>query len=189
MKFLRNLWHYLTVLKRANQHRTDLMGWLVRRPWLLLGTSFYEFSFMASNTMDGKLKSLAELKVAGMINCEFCLDIGSALAYADGVTEQQIRDLPRYKTSDAYNDDEKLVLEFAEAITLTPAVNIEGIRDRMLQRFSRAQVAELAALIAWENQRARVNQALGVRPMGTAEGMVCAIPDRPAASGDYPPNA
>ena len=65
-------------------------------------------------------------------------------------------------------------------MTVTPAVDLEDLRNQLLARYSRAQVAELAAVIAWENQRARINQALGVRPMGSAEGMVCAIPDRPA---------
>ena len=182
MKFLSNLWHYLTVMRKAREHRTDLIGWLARRPWLLVSTNFYEVALMSSNRMDGKLTHLAELKAAGLINCEFCLDIGSALANAGGVTEQQIRDLPRYRTSTAYSDDERLVIAFAEAMTVTPAIDLEDLRNQLLQRFSKARVAELAATIAWENQRARINQALGVRPMGTAEGMVCAVPDRPATS-------
>ncbi|KAA0021150.1 carboxymuconolactone decarboxylase family protein [Antrihabitans cavernicola] len=183
MKFLRKVWHYMKAMGQASGHRTDLMGWLARRPWLLLSTGFYEFSLLASNRVDSKLVALANLKTAGMINCEFCLDIGSALAHSDGVTEQQIRDLPRYKTSAAYNDEEKLVIAFAEAMTVTPAVDLDDLRNQLLAHFSRAQVAELAAAIAWENQRARINQALGVRPMGSAEGMVCAIPDRPAEAG------
>ena len=35
---------------------------------------------LLSNRMDPKLKELAELKAAGMVSCEFCLDIGSALS-------------------------------------------------------------------------------------------------------------
>jgi hypothetical protein len=32
-------------------------------------------------------------------------------------------------------------------------------------------------VIAWENQRARLNQALGVRPSGFADGQFCLLPE------------
>lgn len=178
MRALRRIWHFTKVMASAKRNRTDLWGWLIRRPMLLLATLFYEFSLIFSNHLDPKYKELAELKAAGLINCEYCLDIGSALAHHGGLTEQQIRDLPKYKTSDAYTDLEKLVIGFAEAMTVTPAVDLEEIRTELLTHFTRGQLAELAGAVAWENQRARVNQALGVRPTGIADGMVCAIPER-----------
>ncbi|MBJ8337459.1 carboxymuconolactone decarboxylase family protein [Antrihabitans sp. YC3-6] len=178
MRALRRIWHFTKVMASAKRNRTDLWGWLIRRPMLLLATLFYEFSLIFSNRLDPKYKELAELKAAGLINCEYCLDIGSALAHHGGLTEQQIRDLPKYKTSDAYTDLEKLVIGFAEAMTVTPAVDLEEIRTELLTHFTRGQLAELAGAVAWENQRARVNQALGVRPTGIADGMVCAIPER-----------
>ncbi|WP_371852361.1 hypothetical protein [Nocardia arizonensis] len=70
------------------------------------------------------------------------------------------------------------MIAFAEAMSATPAVDVEPLRARLLTRLSRAQLAELATAVAWENQRARLNQGLGVRPMGMAEGMVCALPER-----------
>jgi alkylhydroperoxidase family enzyme len=69
------------------------------------------------------------------------------------------------------------VLELAEAMTRVPAVVSDGLRDRLRHEFSRAELAELASAIAWENNRGRLNQALGVRPSGFAEGMVCAVPE------------
>ncbi|MBJ8346533.1 carboxymuconolactone decarboxylase family protein [Antrihabitans sp. YC2-6] len=178
MRAIKRMWSYLRVLGSANRNRTDLMGWLVRRPFVLLATMFYETALLFSNRLDPKLKELAELKTAGLVNCEFCLDIGSALAKSSGVTEQQIVDLPKYMTSDAYSDLEKLVIGFAEAMTATPAVDLEGLRTDLLAHMTRGQLAELAATVAWENQRARLNQALGVRPTGMADGMACAIPER-----------
>jgi AhpD family alkylhydroperoxidase len=194
MRSLQRLWHYLKVLSRARRNKSDLVRWLLRRPQLLVGVSVYETALMLSSRVEPKLRELAELKAAGMVNCEFCLDIGSALSHAGGLTEQQILDLPRYRTSDAYTDLEKLVISFAEAMSKTPAVDIEEIRTELLRHLSRTEVAELAAAVAWENQRARLNQALGVRPTGMAEGMVCALPERPqperpgsSGSGDAQP--
>ena len=63
---------------------------------------------------------------------------------------------------------------------MTPAVgsDLEDVRKKLSEWMSRAQIAELAAVIAWENQRARLNQALGVRPTGMSEGGACALPER-----------
>lgn len=176
MRALQRLWTYLRVLRRARRNRTDLTKWLVRRPQILVATSLYEMGLMFSNRLDPQLKELAELKVASLVTCEFCLDIGSALALTSGLSEQKVTELTRYRTSPAYSDTEKLVLEYAEAVTTTPAVDQVDLRKRLLEQLTRGQLTELAAAIAWENQRARLNQALGVRPAGFSDGAACAVP-------------
>ncbi|MEV6773363.1 carboxymuconolactone decarboxylase family protein [Nocardia sp. NPDC051030] len=177
MRAITRVWHYLKSFRRARRNQADLVGWLIRRPLLLLSTMFVESMLMFSNRLDPKLKELAELKAAALVNCQFCLDIGSTLAQYGGITEQQIVDLPKYQTSDAYTDLEKLVIAYAEAMTSTPAIDIEELRTELLTHLSKAQVAELAATVAWENQRARLNQALGVRATGMSDGMACALPE------------
>lgn len=177
MRVITRTWHYIKALRSARRNRTDLFGWLIRRPQLLFSTLVYETALLFANRLDPHLKELAELKTAGLVNCEFCLDIGSALANSSGLTEQHITELPRYRTSDAYTELEKLVIGYAEAVTATPAIDIDELRTQLLKHLSKGQLAELAAAIAWENQRARVNQALGVRPTGMAEGMTCALPE------------
>ncbi|MFF0493127.1 carboxymuconolactone decarboxylase family protein [Nocardia sp. NPDC003482] len=181
MRAIKRIWHYAKAFGSMRRNRTDLMGWLIRRPQLLFSTLTYETMLLFSNRLDPKLKELAELKIAGMINCEYCLDIGSALANSGGLTERQITELPRYQTSDAYSELEKLVLAYAEAATKTPAVGIAELREQLLTQLTKGQLAELAAAIAWENQRARINQALGVRATGMAEGMTCALPEQRSA--------
>jgi alkylhydroperoxidase family enzyme len=63
--------------------------------------------------------------------------------------------------SDLFDDDEKLVLEFADAITATPARVTPELRKRLQERFSTPQLVELGAAIAWENYRARSNRVFG----------------------------
>ena len=175
---LSRVWPYARVLSAARRHRADLLRWLVRRPQLLGAVTVYETALLASARVDARLKALAELKASAVINCEYCLDIGSALAQAAGVTEAQVRALPSFQTSEQFSESEKLVLELAEAMTRVPATVEDGLRTRLLGRFSRVQLTELAAAIAWENHRGRLNQALGVRPSGFSDGAVCAIPER-----------
>ncbi|WP_069163654.1 carboxymuconolactone decarboxylase family protein [Nocardia altamirensis] len=177
MRALTRIRHYGQAVRQAKRHRSDLIGWLLRRPQILVSTLVFETALLFANRLDPRLKELAELKTAGLINCEFCLDIGSALAASSGLSEQQLLDLPRYRTSDAYTPIQKLVIAYAEATTATPAVSMADLRADLLTHLSRSQLAELAAAIAWENQRARLNQGLGVRPTGMAEGLACALPE------------
>ncbi|MEX2294466.1 MAG: carboxymuconolactone decarboxylase family protein [Acidimicrobiales bacterium] len=177
MKALRQLATNVAVLAKARRNRSDLLRALVRRPQLLVGTGVYEVAIGLSARVDPRLKVLAELKAAALIACEYCLDIGSLLGRGSGVTERQLRELHLYKTSDAFGEDERLVIELAEALTLVPVAVSDELRSRLNSRFSSAAVTELAATIAWENQRGRLNQALGVRPSGFSDGEFCALPE------------
>lgn len=166
------------VLPTARRNKVDLPRWLVRRPQLLAATGMYEAALVFSGRMDLRLKSLAELKAAAMITCEYCIDIGSALAGRAGISPAQLRALSSFRDSEEFNADDKLVLELAEAMTTIPTTIDDDLRARLLGRFSKAQVTELMAAIAWENYRGRLNQALGVRPSGFSDGAACAVPER-----------
>lgn len=168
----------LKVLPKARRNRVDLLRALARRPQLLGAVGGYEVALLSCAKVESRLKALADLKTAAVINCEYCLDIGSALARAEGITEAQLRALPNYADSTEFDGSEKLVLELAEAMTRVPAMVDDNLRRRLLNRFSQAQLAELAAAIAWENHRGRLNQALGMHPSGFSEDMFCAVPER-----------
>ena len=159
----------------------DLLALLRRRPQILAGMIAYESALATSGRMDLRLKSLAELKAAALVNCEFCLDIGSAMARLAGITDAQLAALPHFRDSELFDEDEKLVLEFAEVVSKTPALVHEELRQRLLSRFTAAGVTELAAAVAWENNRGRFNQALGARPAGFSQGSACAVPERPVS--------
>jgi len=182
MRALRQVVDTVRVLARARRNRLDLLRALARRPQLLLGTGVFELAMALSARVDTRLKILAELKVAALVSCEFCLDIGSELARDTGLSEAQLRELPRYRTSDVFDDDQRLVLELAEAMTLVPAVVDDELKGRLADRFTRSQVTELASVIALENQRARLNQGLGIRPSGFSDGQFCAIPEAHATT-------
>lgn len=94
-----------------------------------------------------------------------------------GITDRQLQELPSYRESDAFGEDERLVLDLAVCMTRTPVVVPDELRHRLSARFSPVQVTELAATIAWENHRGRLNRALGVQAMGFSEGAVCAVPE------------
>ncbi len=106
------------------------------------------------------------------------MDIGSAVGRAHAVTEEQLRDLQSYETSDAFTALEKLVLDYAVLMTRTPVELPDASFEKLSEHLDRAQLIELTAAIAWENFRARFNRALGIEAQGFSEGAYCAVPER-----------
>jgi AhpD family alkylhydroperoxidase len=149
-------------------------------PAILRGYVAFIWELGRARRLDRRLKDLAGLKAAALAGCEYCLDIGSAEARRSGVTPEQLADLPRYRTSDHFDDDERLVLDYATAMTQTPLRVGDDLFDRLRARFDEEQIVELTAAIAWENYRARFNWALDLEPQGFSRG-ACALPERPAA--------
>lgn len=177
MGVLKRVWRHFRVLGRARRNRGDLLGWLARRPQLLFAQTTYESSLLMMGRVPADLKTLATAKAAMLVNCEFCLDIGAEIARTEGIPQEKLEALLTYEDSPVLTDDEKLVVAFSAAVSSSPAVVPDQLRARLEARFTRAQVAELAAEIAWENQRARLNQALGVRPAGFSDGAFCLVPE------------
>ena len=90
--------------------------------------------------------------------------------------------LPNYRTSAVFSESEKLVLEYADAMTETPVEVSEALFAKLRAIFTDAQLVELTATIAWENFRARFDHAFGVQAEGFSEASFCAVPVRKAFS-------
>jgi AhpD family alkylhydroperoxidase len=150
---------------------------MAHHPRLLLGYGMFELAFERSNLVDRHLKSLVVLKAATMVGCEFCIDIGSALSRAEGVTQEQLRDLPNFERSEAFSLLEKLVLRYVAAVTRTPADVPDELFDALREHFSEAQLVELTTALALENYRVRFNHAFGVGSQGFSESSYCAVPE------------
>jgi 4-carboxymuconolactone decarboxylase len=144
----------------------------------MLGWGMFEWWHERSKRMPERLKVLAATKAATVVGCAFCIDIGTALGREAGVSEEQLRDFHRYRDSDAFSDEEKLVMEYAEAMSQTNVDVPDQMFDRLRAHFDSEQIVELTAAIAIENFRARFNNALDVAPAGFSEGQFCPMPER-----------
>jgi alkylhydroperoxidase family enzyme len=80
------------------------------------------------------------------------------------VTAEELAALPDWRASGRFDALDKLALEYAEAMTRTPAVIPDALFDALKSRLTPAQLVELTAVIAQENFRARFNHAFGLRP-------------------------
>ncbi|MFT5442003.1 MAG: alkylhydroperoxidase family enzyme [Myxococcota bacterium] len=89
-----------------------------------------------------------------------------------------MNDLPVYRASDAFSELQKDVLDYAVALTKTPADTTDELVAKLRKSFDPKQLVELTTMIAWENFRARFNRGFDVPAQGFAEGAVCPIPER-----------
>jgi alkylhydroperoxidase family enzyme len=100
-----------------------------------------------------------------------------------GVTEVQLRDLPRYQESPAFSEEERLVIDLAVEMAKIPVELPPELLSELRRHFDQTQLVELAATIAWENYRGRFNRVFGVHPIGfSREGAFCALPEHWYAS-------
>ena len=91
-----------------------------------------------------------------------------------GIDERQLAELSHYDTSEAFDELERNVLDYATGMTRDEVTDetVAALREQLSEK----QVVELTAAIAWENYRARFNHALGIQSDGFAEGAACVLP-------------
>ena len=83
-----------------------------------------------------------------------------------GISDEKILALEEYATSPLYDDQERVALEYADAITLSDREVDEELFGRLRADFDEDAVVELTAVISWENSSSKFNRALRVPSQG-----------------------
>jgi alkylhydroperoxidase family enzyme len=175
---------YRMARRQAGGRLPEPVALMAHSPLLMHGYGGLELAYSRAKHAPKHLLALAELKASALAGCEWCMDFGSWLATTEsGVSEEQLRELPRFRESDVFSEEEKLVLEYAEAISRTPVDVPDQLAERMRERFDEAQIVELTWAAAIENMRARFNWALGIESQGWSEGSFCLRPETLPAPG------
>jgi 4-carboxymuconolactone decarboxylase len=159
-------------------------------PRVMMGYAMLEMGAERSHLVDERLKHLAEVRAAMICGCEWCLDFGSSISEAAGVTEDDLRELPTYWSSDRFSELEKAVLDYATGMSRSPVDVPDELFDRLRAELDEAQLVELTNIIALENYRARFNWAFGIEGQGFSEGSYCVRPEpreQVALTGDSVP--
>jgi alkylhydroperoxidase family enzyme len=118
------------------------------------------------NKLDPHLMWLAVQASSGEIGCSWCTDYGYYEGMQKGVDPRKVRDVPRWRDSDVYDEKERIVLEYAQAASNTPVVISDALKARLQEHFSTEEIVELAGWVALENYRSRTNAGLGLRSQG-----------------------
>jgi alkylhydroperoxidase family enzyme len=124
--------------------------------------------------LDRHLMLLAVQASSRAIGCSWCIDYGYYEAPQRGLDPRKVRDVPCWRDSDVYDLKERVVLEYAEAASATPAEVSERLMSRLHEHFSDEEIVELAAWVALENYRSRFNAGLGLHSQGFSDN--CRVP-------------
>ena len=117
---------------------------------------------------DESLKSFAHMAVASLVGCTWCLDLGYFSAHNEGLDLDKAREVPRWRESDVFTPLERDVLEYAEAMTVTPPTVTDEMSAGLLGQLGAPAVVELTAFIALANLYTRTNTAFGIESQGFA---------------------
>jgi len=80
--------------------------------------------------------------------------------------EAKLAEVASWRDSKLLDATERLVLEYAERVTITGQKVDDALFARLKAVFSEAQIVELTAAIALENFRSKLNPELGVEAQG-----------------------
>jgi AhpD family alkylhydroperoxidase len=158
--------------------KTDPLGVIAHHRPLMVGYGVIGLAFERySHAVDDRLKHLAMLRVSQLVGCEWCLDFGSMLAQKSGIDAETLRELSLWRTSSRFGDLDRLVLEYAEAITRTPVDVSDELFARLREHFDERQLVEITMAISLENLFSRTNWAFGIEGEGFSEGIYCVVPE------------
>jgi len=130
------------------------------------------------NDVPTTVKELATLLIYMRIGCVMCLDFATVSARMKGVTEEKLMELPQYKTSSLFSEEEGAVLRFAEAMTRTPADVTDEEFEALKEFYNDTQLMELIFHILVSNMGGRFGRGLDLVPEGFSEGQFCVVPFR-----------
>jgi alkylhydroperoxidase family enzyme len=119
--------------------------------------------------LDVQLRDLADLAAAVKIGCPWCMDFGYWVLNGHGIPREKIEAVPHWRGSQVFNPLERLVLEYAEAMTETPPTVSDDVVARLRGHLDESQFVELTMIVCLENLRSRFNSAVGLARQGFKE--------------------
>jgi len=151
------------------------------KPKLMMAMGKFNGAIRKPGALEQRIRNLCELKGSAMIGCEFCVDLGSQICRNSGFSDEELLAIPRYKSSELFNDREKVALDYTVAVMRTPVEATDELFVQLQQHFTTEQIVELTALLTLVNLD-RFNAAFDIGAAGFSNGMVCVPLEKPAAA-------
>jgi uncharacterized peroxidase-related enzyme len=126
-----------------------------------------------SSPLSPVLRSLVTVRVSQINWCHFCVDINSATLAKRSGSMEKVEQLAQWRTSELYDEKEKVVLEYTEAVTYSDQQVTDELVHRLRNFFDDDGIVELTGLIAFQNLSSKFNSALDVPSQG-----FCAFSDK-----------
>ncbi|HET9853584.1 MAG TPA: carboxymuconolactone decarboxylase family protein [Methylomirabilota bacterium] len=115
---------------------------------------------LREGALDLKLRYLAYVRASQLNRCRYCVTHNGAAARRVGVSREQLDALAEFRTSPLFSELERLVLRYAEEMTLRVQVDpalVETLRNHL----DSEALVQLTLSIAAANFTNRFNEALG----------------------------
>ena len=119
-----------------------------------------------SSPLDPVLRSLVTVRVSQINWCQFCVDINSATLAKRTGSLDKVEALKQWKESTLFDEKEKVVLEYTEAVTYSDQQVTDELMGRLKAFFDDDGIVELTGLIAFQNLSSKFNSALDVPAQG-----------------------
>ncbi len=130
-----------------------------------------------SSPLEPVLRSLVTVRVSQINWCRFCVDINSATLAKRSGSMEKVEQLGDWKTSPLFDEKERVVLEYTEAVTYTDQQVSDELMSRLKDYFDEDGIVELTGLIAFQNLSSKFNSALDVPSQGFCALGVVRSPD------------
>lgn len=108
-------------------------------------------------------RSLAAFAImATAVGCSFCPDFNYFVAHTKGLDINKAREVPRWRDSLVFTSLERRVMEYADAMSVTPPAVTDEMSAILLSDLGADGLIELTARVGYMNLAARTNVALGI---------------------------
>lgn len=184
---------FLTPIEKPTTLKSRIAYWLTRRQFgkvitplkvtyarvpesLPLAQAIRRFSEKGIR-LDPALALLVQVHVARINGCDFCVDIGEAIANTQGISLKKFGAVERFATDPQFSERERAALAFAGEVAVDKQVRPETFA-RMREHFSEREIVEIAFLNAIEHFYNVLNISMGIESDG-----LCPIAAMPVREG------
>lgn len=146
-----------------------LLSWF---PKSALSSGLMESLIANEKDFDRRILKLVRIQVSLVVSCPFCIDMNSFDYQKENITEQEIKSLKdglSIKDIESFNVREKLALNYAYNMSITPPFFTNEFINDLKLNFTEKEIIILATTIAQVNYWTRLIQSLGIPPAGFSD--------------------
>lgn len=149
----------LKAIEKKFGHAFNIFSTMAYQPDVLGGCT--QINNGIREDLPEKFRELAYFKSSQVNGCAYCSHYHKQAAEKAGVSDKQLAAIANYASCDAFDDQEKAVLAYAEQLTSKADVD-DATVARVKEFLNDTQLVTLAATVALANFTNRFNHGLGV---------------------------
>jgi AhpD family alkylhydroperoxidase len=118
------------------------------------------YPLLREGPLDLRLRYLAYVRASQLNRCRYCVTHNGAAGRRAGVPKEQLEALAQYRTSPLFSELERLVIGYAEEMTVHVQVD-PALVAALRERLGPEALVQLTLTVAAANLTNRFNEALG----------------------------